>query len=131
MYKRSSKYYDIIFANKKYGEESSWLQEFILKQKPDAKLMLNLASGTGNHDCYLSKHFTLTGIDINSHFVNLAKNKNPSVTYIKGNMINFNIQKKFDVIISLFSSIAALKNINSLQKMIACCKKHLYTGGLL
>jgi len=46
-------------------------------------------------------------------------------------MSSFKLNKKFDIITCLFSSIAYVKNYKKLNKTIACFSKHLKPGGVL
>ncbi len=133
MYTKSSKYYDLIFAkaDKNYLKESYQIYEIVKKLNPNAKTFLDIACGTGEHDKYLKTWYNVEGIDINDDFLEIAKNKNPDLKYYKKNIVDFNLNKKYDVIASLFSAIGLLKSKNELENTIKCLVNHINKKGIL
>lgn len=69
-------------------------------KKSNGKYLLEVACWTGHHLQYFRQNFSCTGIDINQGILNIAKNKTKNATFRKADMINFNLNKEFDVILS-------------------------------
>lgn len=94
--------------------------------------ILDIPCGTGRlHDFLRSRGYEVYGVDLNKHFIKEAKKtqKNPENYYV-GNMKNFNLRKKFDVILSWFTSFGYLdekENSSTLRNF----SKHLNKNGLI
>ena len=89
--------------------------------------MLDVACGTGNHTQYLKKSYNITGIDIDSDMLKIARKKFKDITFICDDMRTFRMNKQFDVIVCLFGAIAHLKTYGNLEKTINnFSRKHQY-----
>lgn len=132
-YGEFSNYYDYYFAKgkKNYLVEAEKVKRIIKKFKPNAKTILDVACGTGEHDKYLKEHFIVEGLDINPTLLKTAKKKNRECIYYEGNMINFDFKKKYDIIICLFSSIGYVLTVENLKKCIKCMANHLNKNGMI
>jgi len=132
LYGEIAELYDLIYADKKYKKESEEIHRLIKKNKKSkGKELLDVACGTGNHIKYLKKHYQITGLDLNKPMLRIAKKKYPGIRFVQGNMISFNLKKKFDVIVCLFSAIGYAKTYKNLNRTIANFNKHLKEGGVL
>jgi hypothetical protein len=78
----------------------------------------------------LSNHFKVDGIDLNDEFIAIAKKKNPKGHYLCADMIDFNLNRRYDCILCLFSSIGYVKTIENVQKTLTSFKKHLNPNGI-
>lgn len=132
MYGDLAKYYDLIYSWKNYKNESKIITQIILKyKKSDGNSLLEVACGTGKYLENMRGKFSCTGIDLNEGMLNIAKKKFPDIRFIKGNMINFKVDYKYDIIICLFSSIGYVKTYPNLRKTLENFSKHLKTGGVV
>ncbi|HEC66385.1 MAG TPA: class I SAM-dependent methyltransferase, partial [bacterium] len=110
LYKNLAHYYDLIYFDKDYKAEADQIKKLISKYKESkGKDLLELASGTGKHLEYLKKTYKCTGTDINEDMLRIARKRVKGVTFKKADMINLKLNKKFDAIIVLFSSIGYVK----------------------
>lgn len=91
--------------------------------------MLHLGCGAGGHDFYFKKHFLVTGVDISQGMLNLARENNPEITYLAGDMRTVKLRKKFDVII-IPDSIMYMTTVADLKKAISNAVSHLKPGGV-
>jgi ubiquinone/menaquinone biosynthesis C-methylase UbiE len=127
-----AKYYDLIYSGKNYKKEADKIMKLIHKYKKSTdKDLLEVACGTGHHLHYFKDKFACFGIDINEGMLSIAKKKIPSVNFKKANMIDFKINKKFDIITCLFSSIGYIKTHENLRKTINNFASHLKNGGVV
>ncbi len=132
MYRNLAKYYDKIYSGKNYRAESKKILILINKhKKTNNNDLLDAACGTGNHTEYLKKYCNVTGLDIDSSMLNIAKKKFPDVKFIKGDMRSFRLNKEFGAIVCLFSAIAHLTTKSDVVKAIKNFSNHLVTGGVL
>ncbi len=134
MFSKSADYYDEIYASigKDYYKESDKTHKLIQKYlNTQGKSLLDVGCGTGHHAGILGKNYLVEGLDLDPSILSVARKKYPKIHFHKANMINFKLNKKFDVIISLFSSIGYLKTKSNLNKAIQTMTHHLLPGGVM
>jgi len=132
LYKSLAKYYDLIYRSKDYKKESDRIRELIKRYKKSrGKELLDVGCGTGRHLKYLKKYFSCTGLDKNKEMISIAKKNVKGVKFKIGDMMNFSLKKKFDVILCLFSTIGYVKSYTNLKKTLNNFSKHLKEGGVL
>jgi ubiquinone/menaquinone biosynthesis C-methylase UbiE len=132
MYGRLAPYYDTVYQWKNYQAECRMLHRLILKyKKSPGKSLLDVPCGTGEHLKYLRQHYDVTGVDLSSAMLKLARKKLPDCALVRGNMLSFQLHRKFDLILCLFSSIGYLQGYSNLQKALRNFSRHLVSGGVL
>ncbi|MEK6942678.1 MAG: methyltransferase domain-containing protein [Nanoarchaeota archaeon] len=132
LYKELAKYYDLIYSSKDYQREAEIVKDIVSKyKKSKGKTLLEVGCGTARHLKHLKEIFDCTGIDLNEEMLRIAKKNVKGIKFLKADMASFNLNKKFDVIICLFSSIGYVKNYSNLKKTINNFFKHLEKGGVL
>ena len=74
---RYSNYYDLLYAEKNYEKEASYVDHHIKNFIPEATTLLELGSGTGNHANHFCRAgYQITGIERSSEMAAIAKAKN-------------------------------------------------------
>jgi SAM-dependent methyltransferase len=131
MYSKTAQYYDLIYSFKNYLKECEFLREFLLQNHPDAKTLLDVACGTGEHAQFLSQNYDVDGLDLSPEFVAIASDKVPSGKFTQADMCNFKLPNTYDVIICLFSAIGYLTTPQSVINALICFKKHLNPHGII
>jgi ubiquinone/menaquinone biosynthesis C-methylase UbiE len=134
MFSKSAQYYDEIYASidKDYAAEASKAHQFIQKHKQTkGKQLLDVACGTGFHASLLSKYYQVEGLDLDAKMLAVAKKKHPKIRFQQGDMTDFELNRQFDVIVCLFSSIGYVRTKPRLQKAIKTMSRHLLPGGVL
>ncbi len=132
MYGELAKYYDLIYSWKNYKEEDEKIKEIIRKyKKTKGNSLLEVACGTGRHLEYLKKEFECTGLDLNEEMLKLARKRNPEIKFVRADMMKFRLDKKFDVITCLFSSIGYVRTYKNLEKTLKNFSNHLKVGGVV
>ncbi|MCC6572413.1 MAG: class I SAM-dependent methyltransferase [Planctomycetes bacterium] len=125
-------YYDIIYSWKDYGKEAAKIAALVRKyKKSPGKELLEVACGTGKHANALSKHFKVTGTDINEGMLRVARRKVKGVKFVAADMSKLKLGRQFDVITCLFSSIGYLKTYSRLKRAIEGFARHLKPGGVV
>ncbi|MDP5039189.1 MAG: class I SAM-dependent methyltransferase [Candidatus Gracilibacteria bacterium] len=127
-------YYDKIVRgiNSPLDEEVDFLNEQIKKNNSNSKTILELACGTG----VVAKEFQklgyeVTGLDINEKMLEKAKENIDEKNLILGDMTNFDLEKKFDVVLCNYNSICHLLEWNDWQNFFKMAYNHLNDGGIL
>ncbi len=131
-YSLMAPYYDKLYSFKNYNAEIADLLDVInLHVTYDFKTLLDIACGTGKHLEVLKKYFICEGLDINSELLEIAKSRNPELKLYHSDMLDFAIEKKYDIITCFFGSIGHIKTFNNLKKAIMTMKQHLTPNGML
>lgn len=134
MFSLSAKYYDTIYetVGKNYELEANRLISFVQKyQTYSAKTLIDVACGTGEHLKYLKSNYTVEGLDLDNELIKIAKQKLPEIKIHNSDMLDFDLKRKFDVVVCLFSSIGYVVTKEKLYLAIKNMQKHTATGGLL
>jgi ubiquinone/menaquinone biosynthesis C-methylase UbiE len=132
LYKKFAKYYDLCYSEKDYTKETNFLQNLIKKYKIKCKKILEVGCGTGGHAIHLKKKgFDIIGVDLNKEMLEVAKKKSKSIKFLQGDMRNFDLNKEFDIVLCLFSTIHYNQNLKELEKTLKNFYGHLKKGGLL
>jgi SAM-dependent methyltransferase len=132
MFTRSQRLYDAIYSFKDYAEEAGQLKRFISEYKrSEGKSLLDVACGTGGHIPYLTPDFAYEGLDLDPEMLVLARKRFPDVAFHQGDMVDFALGRRFDVVTCLFSSIAYSKTVPRLRQAIGTLAGHVGPGGVL
>lgn len=127
-----SKYYDLLYKDKDYNAEASYIVKLARKYKDNISKFLELGCGTGNHAAILcNQGFEVVGLERSAEMVSLAKQKgiqnfNPKVADIT----TFKVEDKFDVAVSLFHVISYLTNNEQLINCFKTVHQHLNDKGI-
>jgi len=131
-YKLSAQHYDRVYSFKNYEAEVKKLESIFKKHASnEIKTILEVACGTGNYLQFLQNNYTVEGLDISPNMVKEAQKKLPEVNIQLGDMRQFDMNKQYDAVVCLFSSIAYMLNEADLTKAVNSMVKHLKPGGLL
>jgi len=132
-FKKNAEYYDLLNKNKNYELECNFLEQVFKKYSQfEIKNILDLGCGTGIHAKSLSlRGYNVLGLDLSEEMIKIAKLKaSENLKFIVGDMSNFEINMKFDSIISMFSSFGYLTKNKQIESSLNSIKKHLKPGGL-
>src|SRR5947209_3291762 len=101
-------YYDLLYKDKDYEDEANYVHNLIKKFHPASITILDLGCGTGKHAFALSQlNYHVTGIDKSMQMVSIAQQAAQNDTeFLWGDLRHIRLQKKFDVVISLFDVIS-------------------------
>jgi dTDP-3-amino-3,4,6-trideoxy-alpha-D-glucopyranose N,N-dimethyltransferase len=132
VFTQTARYYDLIYSFKDYGAESAKVLSIARANlRSDRLRLLDVACGTGRHLEFLKEHFEVEGLDLAEDLLELATARNPGVPFHRADMTSFELGRRFDVVICLFSSIGYVKTLDGLNQAVACMTHHLAPGGLL
>ena len=79
----------------------------------------------------MKAYFSVQGLDICEELLEIARKRNPEVTFHIGDMTNFDVGAQFDVVTCLFSSIGYVRTLQRLRLAIRSMARHLGPKGLL
>ena len=120
----------IISPPEDYREETEEYIRLIKDQSGiPVKKILNLGCGGGHHDFTLAQKFEVTGVDLSNEMLALARQLNPGVTYVNGDMRAVRLGQGFDAVV-VFDSIAYMRTVESLKAAFLTAYTHLRPGGV-
>ncbi len=92
--------------------------------------LLELASGTGHLAKYLSGHFMVTPSDNSGQMLEKLKNNYPKFKPLKLNMCSFELEEKYNVVVSFNDNVNYIKAGEELQSHFNSVKNVLKPSGL-
>ena len=131
MFLESPELYDAIYHFKNYARECERLRAWIAEAVPDARTILDVACGTGEHAKFLKEHYTINGVDLNENYLRAARVKNPAGRYTRADMIDFDLAATYDAVTCLFSAIGYARTVDRMNRAIACMARHVKPSGVL
>jgi SAM-dependent methyltransferase len=128
-YDEYAKFYDNDSSTDNVSK-AKFLEGIIQRLDPKAKSILEIACGTGNVLDPLSNHYEVSGLDLSPKMLDIARAKLPGVQFYLGDMTNFELGKKYDVILCIFDSINHVLDFAQWESTFDRVKAHLNEGGV-
>jgi SAM-dependent methyltransferase len=133
-----AKFYDALYAVKNYAAECSFLEAIMAKYSiQPVQTILDLGCGTGGHVLELTQRgYNVCGLDQSKEMLTLAEKKNSNlakrgkVTFQEGDIRNFKLNQKFDMVISMFAVISYMTSNEDVQMALKTARRHLTPNGL-
>lgn len=133
-YEKQAAYYDAIYRaqGKDYEAEAKQIHEVIKKhQKSPGNSLLDVGCGTGGHFPYLSEKHEVEGLDLDGDMLKVARQRFPEGVFHQGDMVDFQLNRKFDAITCLFSAIGYTKTLDNMREAVRNMGSRLTEGGVL
>ncbi|MBX7042880.1 MAG: class I SAM-dependent methyltransferase [Ignavibacteria bacterium] len=132
-----SEYYDLLYKDKDYTSEASYVIKLIREHLPNAKTIADFGCGTALHGIeFAKKGFSVAGIELSESMCGIAV-RNISESRMKkkveihnGDISTYSIGKKFDAVVSLFHVMSYLTDNEQLSGCIKNAARHLKKNGL-
>ncbi len=134
MFSESAELYDLIYAQfKDYPAEAERIAALIRQVHPEARRLLDVACGTGEHARLLAQShgFQVDGLDLDPAMVRLAAAKLPAGDFRVADMIDFDLGRSYDAVLCLFSSIGYVRTLDNVRRTLASFRRHLAPGGVI
>ncbi|MER5263838.1 class I SAM-dependent methyltransferase [Actinosynnema sp. NPDC002837] len=124
--------YDAIYqAHKDYRAEADVIRGLVLDRCPHATTLLDLGCGTGSHLVHLAEQFDVVGVDLSAAMVEHARAKLPDVPIHCGDMRDVALDREFDAVCSMYSSVGYLPGLAGLRAAAENMVRHLSPKGVL
>ncbi|HVF40003.1 MAG TPA: class I SAM-dependent methyltransferase [Gemmatimonadaceae bacterium] len=133
-----ARYYDLLYGDKDYSGEASYVASLLSAHSPDARSILEIGCGTGAHAAELARlGYSVTGIDLSDGMLQLAEERKnrlssdltSNLSFIHGDARNARLHRKFDAVISLFHVMSYQATSEDLAAAFATSRAHLADGG--
>jgi SAM-dependent methyltransferase len=130
-YDRSAEVYDLYYGWLDYAEHAAAVHDRIRQKNPGAGSLLELACGTGRYLEQFGEWYEAVGLDVSESMLAIAGERLPEVELHRANMTDFDLGRRFDAVVCLFSSIAYITSGDDLRSVITNAANHLNPGGVL
>lgn len=134
IYNKFANIYDELMMDFNYEDWFNYIEEILERYKKSPKKVLEMACGTGNLTYYLARAgYNLTCFDLSSDMLSRAYEKlrkYKNVKLLNQNMIDFQLNERFDSIISICDSINYITKKEELLRTFKNVWKHLEDGGI-
>ena len=127
----SAAVYDLVYRDKDFEGEARRLRDVLRRHVPAAETLLDVACGTGRHLAALAAELTVEGLDVDPGLLEAARRRLPDVPLHEGDMVDFDLGRRFDVVTCLFSAIGYVATVPRLHAAVAAMARHLAPGGAL
>lgn len=134
MYNKFANIYDELMKDVSYEDWSKYIISILNKYNKNPKTILEMACGTGNLTKELAKNaFNITAFDMSDSMLSVAYDKlymYNNVRLLNQNMINFDLNKKYDLIIAVCDSINYIIEPENLKNTFMNVFEHLDENGI-
>jgi SAM-dependent methyltransferase len=131
MFTKSARFYDAVYSFKDYAVEAEKMDALIQERKSGARTLLDVACGTGKHLEHLRGRYDAEGLDLDPELLAIARERLPGVALHEEDMTTFDLGRRFDAVICLFSSIGYARTVEDLNRAVAAMARHLEPEGVL
>jgi len=132
VYSKLARIYDAIYSFKNYQAEADLIHALISEhRKSSGRALLDVACGTGGHLSFLADRYAIEGLDLSEEMLAVARQRKPAIVFHRRDMRSFDLERKFDAIICLFSAIGYMKTTVHLRETVLNLRRHLAPGGVL
>lgn len=131
MFEKTAELYDLFYDWKDYPAEAARLASIVAEVNPAAKTLLDVACGTGRHLEHLREQYLVEGADVDAGLLHVAAERLPEVPLHHADMLELRLERRFDVVTCLFSSIGYVRTVENLRRAVARMASHLAPGGIL
>jgi ubiquinone/menaquinone biosynthesis C-methylase UbiE len=133
MYGDAARFYDLIHAER--GRDSRAEADLVLaelsRRRSPLSSILDVACGTGAHLLRFSETLEVHAIDASAQMLAVAAEVCPAAVLTQADMRAFDLGRRFDAVVSLFSGIGYLADLADLEAAIGAMARHLEPGGVL
>ena len=133
MFTSSAEFYDAIYSFKDYAAEAAEIATRVRSLRADVRTMLDVACGTGEHARVLAGTygFEVDGLDLDPELLRVARQKHPAGQFFEADMSAFSLDRRYDAVLCLFSSIGYLVTIDRVTSALVCFRQHLSPRGVV
>ncbi|TYP95153.1 Methyltransferase domain-containing protein [Fodinibius salinus] len=136
-YTKLADVYDTLMEDVDYGLWADFIDVLMLQHHPDPQTVLELACGTGSLSYALRQidDYRILATDKSHEMIAKARKKkdksNNAIQFQVMDFLDININRTFDVVVSIFDSINYLQSADEVQQFLSQTQKVLAPNSLL
>ncbi|MFD0485964.1 class I SAM-dependent methyltransferase [Saccharopolyspora spinosporotrichia] len=117
---------------KDYAAEAAQVARLVRDRLPSASSLLDVACGTGTHLRRFADLFDdVTGLELSAAMIEVARPQLGGIPVLQGDMRDFALDREFDAVTCMFSSIGHMRDGAELDQALASFARHLAPGGVV
>ena len=93
--------------------------------------LLDVACGTGAYLLQMRSHYAVEGLDLDPRMLAVARQKLPDVPFHQADLVDFELDRRFDAVLCLGSSIGYVETADRLRRAVATLARHTLPGGVV
>ena len=122
-YDQFAKFYDLIMGDP--GGDGGWVIDCLKRHGKHTSSLLELGCGTGSILTQITTVPSITGLDLSSAMLALARSRIPSARFIEADIASFCLGEEFDVVICVFDTLNHLVTFESWVSLFEATSRHL------
>jgi dTDP-3-amino-3,4,6-trideoxy-alpha-D-glucopyranose N,N-dimethyltransferase len=132
MYGDRAELYDAIYHFKDYAAEAERLHAILSAEGiADGASILEAACGTGTHLAHLRRWYDIAGFDLSEQMLAVARIKVQGAHLFAADMAELAVERSYDALLCLFSSIGYVHPEARLRKTAAAFARAVRPGGVV
>lgn len=131
MFDKTAQFYDLLYVKGMGKDYTAEVDAMVARLPSTTTTLLDVACGTGLHLQHLAAWYRCEGVDLDEGMLAIARQRCPDVPVHVGDMVDFDLGRRFDAIVCLFSSIGYVRTEERLRSTAATMARHLEPGGML
>jgi len=133
MFTESARIYDLIHGTAlDYSACADQMRAIVARQaERPARTLLDVACGTGSYLVELRRFFAVEGLDVEPGMLGVAREKCPDVPLHQADLVEFDLGRRFDVLICLGSSIGYVRTLDRLRQTACAFARHVEPSGIV
>jgi SAM-dependent methyltransferase len=133
MFTRPADLYDVIYGQRFDAAAAAETVHALVQAhtRGAAKSLLEVACGTGTYLAHLQAHYALEGLDLDPDMLVVARRKLPYVPLHQGDLVDFDLGRRFDAVLCLGSAIGYVVTAERLHQAVATLARHAVPGGVV
>lgn len=112
------------------SDVAGYLRALISKYHRNAKSLLELGCGSGSMLKLLTRYYTCEGMDLSREMLRIARLKAPKARLHHGDISDFDLERRFDVVICPFDTINHITSFDKWRGVFKGAHQHLNPGGI-
>ncbi|QBJ96221.1 class I SAM-dependent methyltransferase [Rhodococcus sp. ABRD24] len=117
---------------KNYAAEAADVARLVREYRPTASSLLDVACGTGTHLRHFADHFDdVAGLELSTSMIEISRPQLGNIPVLQGDMRDFQLDREFDAVTCMFSSIGHMRDITELEQTLTSFARHLGPGGVV
>lgn len=126
-YQSIARFYEAVMGER---EDVQYVEALLKRHHPNARTLLELGCGTGTMLASLSRKYEAVGLDISTAMLELARRRMLHVELIEGDMRDFQLGRKFDIVMCVFDSLNHVTSFSDWERVFRRAAEHLEPGGI-
>jgi SAM-dependent methyltransferase len=133
MFAKSAAIYDAIHAVRFDAAAAANAVHALIQahKQTSGNALLDVACGTGTYLAQLRSHYAVEGLDLDPGMLAVARQKLPDVPLHHADLVDFDLDRRFDAVLCLGSSIGYVETVDRLRQAVATLARHTLPGGVV